>query len=591
MKVCVIDSGCSPNIVLESSCRITQIDCTDSEIGKWHELKHCSDKLGHGTTVISILAKDIIETEIILLQIFKNDYEIDQDKLYDVLQYVEQFISCDLLHMSFGVETCTNITRLNELCINIRKRGTIIVSAYSNDGMISYPAFFDCVIGVDSFHIPFSSHFTYIENSPINIQVNIGAKKVSVGNTYQLFTGSSFSSAYISNLVIKKLQGDPKCNIDMYLRSKSSSIKSDRNIVVNDSKRIKINNVKRAIIFPFNKEVQTILNFSEMLPFEIIGVYDGNHTKHVNSFYSIPENISCSKRIRISAYSSIDWNADFDLIIIGHCGKLSEIEKFDYFKDAYSKAYKKGVTIFSFEQKESGLECFYPYIDYNVGWHHFGKMFYIGTPVLGVFGTSPSQGKMTVQLLLRKNLIDRGYSVGQLGTEPYSELFNFDAVYPFGYMNSLCLNEEEQTILINNSIAKIDAKGCDIIICGSQSGTIPYSPINSCFLTNKQINFALAIQPDASILCVNPYDDLDYIQRTIFFLQSVANNKVLGLILYPVNKQVLWGQEKNRQLSLNEAENCKRSISKHTGLPVYVLSQDELSSLCDQIIDYFSEQT
>ena len=97
--------------------------------------------------------------------------------------------------------------------------------------------------------------------------------------------------------------------------------------------------------------------------------------------------------------------------------------------------------------------------------------------------------------------------------------------------------------MINQMMAEIDQKGVDIILCGSQSGTIPYMQKNIQYVTYIQMFYAFAIMPDLSILCGNEFDDLNYIQRTIYFLESIENNRVFALALFPKTRISLTTQK------------------------------------------------
>ena len=48
------------------------------------------------------------------------------------------------------ITRCNNIARLYEVCRKLDEAGFILISAFDNDGAFSYPAVFDCVIGVIS---------------------------------------------------------------------------------------------------------------------------------------------------------------------------------------------------------------------------------------------------------------------------------------------------------------------------------------------------------------------------------------------------------------------------------------------------------
>lgn len=76
--------------------------------------------------------------------------------------------------MSFGVVSgyeCEQIERLKFLCNKIKNQGTIIVAAYDNTGAISYPAYFESVIGVDSSpKVNKRYEYEFVMNSCVNIR-------------------------------------------------------------------------------------------------------------------------------------------------------------------------------------------------------------------------------------------------------------------------------------------------------------------------------------------------------------------------------------------------------------------------------------
>lgn len=114
-----------------------------------------------------------------------------------------------------------------------------------------------------------------------------------------------------------------------------------------------------------------------------------------------------------------------------------------------------------------------PYIiQKDMPMRRFGMLYHINKPVLGIFGTSSKQGKYTLQLLLRYKLIEYGYKVGQLGTEPSALLFDMDSVFPMGYGCSVELDGFDTVIYLNHIMNTISQKENDIILVGSQSGTI-----------------------------------------------------------------------------------------------------------------------
>ena len=142
-------------------------------------------------------------------------------------------------------------------------------------------------------------------------------------------------------------------------------------------------------------------------------------------------------------------------------------------------------------------------------------------------------GKFTLQLKLREMFLSNGYNIGQLGTEPNSLLFGFDTVFPMGYNSSVKIKDEDCVNYLNNEINRMCEAEKDIIIVGSQSGTVTYDTGNLSQYNISQYNFLIGTQPDVVILCVNPYDEPDLIKRTIKFIESSVNKcKVIALVVF-----------------------------------------------------------
>ena len=161
-------------------------------------------------------------------------------------------------------------------------------------------------------------------------------------------------------------------------------------------------------------------------------------------------------------------------------------------------------------------------------------LYRISRPVIGVFGTSSRQGKFTLQLKLRELFLERGYSVGQIGTEPSALLYGMDYVFPIGYNASVHIAGFDTIRYLNHIINVLCEKDNDIILLGSQSGTVPFDTGNLVQYNIPQYEFLLGSQPDIVILCINPFDDFDYIVRTIKFIESSVDCKVLSLVVFPM---------------------------------------------------------
>ena len=202
------------------------------------------------------------------------------------------------------------------------------------------------------------------------------------------------------------------------------------------------------------------------------------------------------------------------------------------------KAISWGKNIFSFDDLRGSChyeKLYCPAVDHSdVPAERLGKLYRISKPVIGIYGTSSNQGKFTLQLELRKKFLENGYAVGQIGTEPSAQLFGMDYSYPMGFHSAVSIDGHDAVAYLNECIHSLCIKNCEIIITGSQASVLPCDTCNKSLFPLKQFNFLMGTQPDCMVLCINPYDDLDYIRRTIFFLESSVAGKVIGLWKKPL---------------------------------------------------------
>ena len=86
----------------------------------------------------------------------------------------------------------------------------------------------------------------------------------------------------------------------------------------------------------------------------------------------------------------------------------------------------------------------------------------------------------------------------------------------------------------------ISERDNDVILVGSQSGTISYDMPNISYCCLSEYEFLLGTQPDIVLLCINPFDDINYIIRTINFIESSVDCKVQFLIMFPMDRKKDW---------------------------------------------------
>ena len=200
----------------------------------------------------------------------------------------------------------------------------------------------------------------------------------------------------------------------------------------------------------------------------------------------------------------------------------SAFSQFPSNRELYVKAHRQG------------LRVSYPFILPNEVENTIAQMRHleaVTVPVLGVFGTSSQQGKFTVQLVLRRLLLQMGYKVGQIGTEHHARLFGMDLAFPIGYASPLSMSYQNYAPYLEAKMRQINCKRPDIILVGAQSGTIPYDIHESNTHSLSTLAFLLGTKPDACILVVNSIDPDDYILDTLNALRSLGKAPTILLAM------------------------------------------------------------
>jgi Uncharacterized conserved protein len=558
-----------------------------------------TDEIGHGTIIYNIIRKYSPSAKILAIKLFTGNNVITEDELIYALCYIKENISCKVINMSLGLKFCEKLNELKNICNEIISSGTVIVSAFDNDNCYSYPAAFDKVIGVDSNNkIKISSEYEYIESSPINIRAKGGLQRIKLkSGKIEIVGGSSIACAYISS-VIANFSLDEKWNwktIMHHLRKGATRVynlsKFEKSI---PGKNFKI---KKAAIFPFNKEMQAFIRYEDMLSFQIEHIYDirqsGRVGMKMSRFYEKVKEGVCIEDIDKAKLN------DIDTIIIGHLEELNEICGIDFKRKVIEKAVQKGINIYSFDpldnyiyllEKNKGM-FYYPKITIaDVPQNTFGKLHKINKPVVGIFGTSSKQGKFSLQLSLKKFFEEQQYRIGCIGTEPHSILFDMDCVYPMGYNSTVNIDAWQSITYLNAQLYKLCEKDVELIMVASQANSIPQNFNNIIDYPIKQNIFLMGTQPDAIILCINYFDEISYIKNTIQALQGISHSKVIALVMHPykINLDFENKLRPKEQLTLNDFDEISVLLKNELKIPVYLLGvKEHICLLYKNIIDFF----
>ena len=598
-KVVIIDSGINRYIGIkeEKIVQCIKIICSDNTVEfQSVGIEDIPDNIYHGTSVYSVIQNYSTDDEFIIIKAYNDELEISSNLMVEILLYIYNNIECDIINMSCGCILLEDKVRMQNICESIRRKGIVIVAAFSNEGILSYPAAFDAVIGVDYSLSCFSpKDYYFIENSSINIR--------GIGHTQNLPVcmdqrkkqiGSSFVTPHITGML---LQCD-QLNFDNALTLLRENAKQIISFQKNEINRLTFE-INKAVIFPYSKETDVMLRNRDMLNFKLEGVLC---TKH--QYKTTWQNMNNNNIIDFPLYTMDNYmweDTSVDTIIIAHVNLLSKALRMNVKKNLLQKAlqYHKNVYMFDdIDNDEDLIEeirlnenyVFTPTIQSYQN-NDYGKLNAISSPVLGIFGTGPKQGKFSLQLRLKKYLSSIGYQVSNFGTEPTAPLFGFESCFPYGYNNAVHIDGDDAISFINVEIARLDKVNTDIILVGSQSQTIPTGNGNIGFYNYKQYELILGSQPDAYFLCVYINDDIEFIKRTIHFLESINDAKVLGIVIFPyVYNNINGNLTDNRQKENESNINIKLNLIKEkTSKSVFSFMDSLLEEkLLNKIQEYFS---
>lgn len=198
----------------------------------------------------------------------------------------------------------------------------------------------------------------------------------------------------------------------------------------------------------------------------------------------------------------------------------------------------------------------------------------------------------TKKILLKSATLAARILTNVLRVDVIGELFGADEVFPYGYNSAVDITYDQYIPVINEMLHNISKKDCDFILTGSQSGTLPYDFNNMARIVFPQTIFLFGTAPDGVILCVSSDDEIEYIKRTIVFIESSCDTNVIALVVFPIKKEMGFvGQFKDKNISgTKEYKNIKDTLNKETGKDVFQFTDSEIDLCIGRIIDFFTEE-
>ncbi len=533
-RIAIIDSGVHISHLKYKDEKIEgySISFKNGEITRKEDF---DDRVGHGTAVYDIIRTKNPSSKIVNIKVYDEEDELSLDELCQVLEYIydrrdHEFY--DLINISMGVTYVKTIKRINEICEKLTNIGMLIVSAFDNDGAVSFPAALDCVIGVDIDNKGLNVEHTEVFGGMVNVFWDKKNYKVPwVGPDFIIVSGTSFACAEITGLISLLLNTEEKWQPGKICENIIEQKKEER---------LLLPEIEVASVFPFNKETQVIARFEKILSFKIADYYAPRVSGLVGRKVCNVV-LNCNNEKKIKDIEEIDWDA-FDTIIIGHTDEMERITGRHYKEKLLTIACEKHKKVYAFDsigmneyaEEISKGYFFYPSVSERNLRKRFGKLYKIDCPIVSVVGTNSKQGKNTLQIELRNRLIEKGYKIGQLGTEPTALLFGMNDIFSCGYNSSIDLLPEQVICYVNQMLFDISNSDVDLILTGSQTALLGYN--NDSVFDRPYIHrlFFEGVQSDAIIMCINEFDDIEYVEQSIKLAEGISGGKVIALACFPI---------------------------------------------------------
>lgn len=106
-----------------------------------------ADRTGHGSSIARVILA-VAESAVILpIRVFSTNLETDHDTLTAALTWLTEYPP-NVVNLSLSSSDLLRAERTVRQCLRLQERGTFVVAALANEGVLSLPAEFDGVIAV-----------------------------------------------------------------------------------------------------------------------------------------------------------------------------------------------------------------------------------------------------------------------------------------------------------------------------------------------------------------------------------------------------------------------------------------------------------
>lgn len=333
IRIALIDSGVEINHseLYDKSIQGIEVICNNT---KSYVRNSFADSNGHGTALAGIIFDKCENVDLISIKILDENLKCSFDALYNALQIAIKE-NVRIINLSLGITKKINKERLYELCKSAFNKDIYIISAFHNNGILSYPAAFNEVIGVIGEKIKYKYGYVY-NNDKNEFIANGELQKVCwKNNGYKYMKGNSFACAHITGILAHLMYENSTTNFSVF---KEMLIKYSLNS--NVYMKVKLDErkwMKKILFFPINQENLNIMEKINDYEHESVGIYDPRITYY--NYFEIKKDLQIKK---VKIYKSLVQGLEqADTLMVGD---LSFIPK-DKQKDLKIKIIKQALIL------------------------------------------------------------------------------------------------------------------------------------------------------------------------------------------------------------------------------------------------------
>ncbi len=615
VKVAIVDSGLVPNhpkIGLVAG----GISLTIGPDGSIRYSDNHADCAGHGTACAGIVRRKAPAAALYSVRIFDESLQADSRLLIAAIEWaLEQ--GMDIINLSLGTTDVAQRDTLARICQQAAAQGVLTVAAEHEESRESYPAHLPQVIGVGAGPLQDLYDYYYRQGAAIECIARGDLQRLCwLDPPEVMLAGTSFAAPHITGLLALIRQAHPSASLAQVreiLRNHAlpeAACASVPKTAPLPRAEDPFAYIQKAALYPYNKEMHSLVRGRDLLGFEIVGVGDpvGKGLVGQDAGEAIglpPAGLPIAPSLTAALRGA-------DTLILGYMDQLSRIRKRDLLREAVQTAIDQSVHVFSlsalpceqyadlYEQATAKrLNLYYPSLSAKEIVQTLRSEMHqpqVDVPVLAVTGTSSQQGKFTLQLALRRRLLELGYRVGQIGTEHHSALFGMDCAFPMGYAASIEMPLDYYAPYLDAKMREINQRERpDLILVGTQSGTIPYNLEEQQTHTLPTLAFLMGVKPQACLLVVNSVDPDSYIQNTIDGIRALCQAPTLLLAISDQAKHIrtAYGRTsiKPQPMTAAEVRDKLNRLEQTFGLPaVSIADEADIHRAIEVVINHFAEE-